>query len=558
MTAQPQLKQFQFTPTTQPTAQKAYWESVATFYHSMGLNVIPMGGYPDGAKRQKEPLNGLEWAYWQTATQTPDDVTKFDWSNPECSGLAGTSGDASGGVVYLDFDETGFDIVTEIINQMGITPADKNRWLWRGAKGWAFAVRCHGLNLDRVRVDIKSGGHIEIRHNGLYQVLPPSEHPSGIRYKTHVISPLGYVATKTPPEEISIQTLINAVGVVTGVYPVQITAKPTPIINTAPIQSTDATKDAILSALNIAHRTPNTNGFITCRCPFHDDQHPSAGLNVDNEYFLKCHTCDQTYNTRQLCEQLDIPYHAETNSKGLSINHLNTISERYSAHIARVFALLHRKYHDGAKFTAHDVLEGMANIRRDGWQRITKTDLLGIGEKIPTTGRSVQTFVLVSIDALTDLLGCTPQVFREIPDIALESDKYFSAWLVLAPIFASGEKTIAQSLLAQNSGVTDRTVRNYLHDIELQMALFGGYLEIIHNYNMVGLSLWDIEDLPLDDQHEEKSGKWIVPTENPDDCKKHGWEYPATRGGATRCWMLHGAAWLVCGKIENTYKVVAK
>lgn len=153
------------------------WYTVAQQFYLNGINLLPIG-------QDKRPLNLMKWEHWQTHRQAWGDLQTFEWG--KATGVAAICGRVSGDLVCVDIDRaTDNHTALALLSQLGL-PFDY-QWLVKtgSGKGYHLWLTCPDLDLGSVgRLDNPGvkGGHIEIRHNGHYAILPPSQHPSGDIY----------------------------------------------------------------------------------------------------------------------------------------------------------------------------------------------------------------------------------------------------------------------------------------------------------------------------------------------------------------------------------------
>lgn len=184
---------------------------LATHYHQMGFNVIPLG---DDKKPVTVSGSGrlLPWKGWQTTRQTEDSLERFPFER--AAGLAAITGEVSGGLACIDFDEQADrSAVDAFLAVLGL-PADYP-WVVKTHGGYHVWVLCPGLKLaksDKGKLYRKGvdGGQIELRHERHCTTLPPSLHPDGGQYE--------FIAGELPsdaPVTVSPEALLAAYDAVT-------------------------------------------------------------------------------------------------------------------------------------------------------------------------------------------------------------------------------------------------------------------------------------------------------------------------------------------------------
>lgn len=231
----------------------------AVRYTNAGLAAIPL--WPDHRKNPHLNQIGeyssrlptlLEWRRW--ARQWPNAniglITGY-WQNLVC----------------LDFDDMlTFDVwVKDVANQPGT-------WMVTTARGvhvW-FKTACEP---GTSRIYTKDGLEVLLRAKGGYCIVPPSVHWSGKPYQT---------AHKCLPRPIS-----EPEEVLPG-WKIKFEAPDVPRIRPSIIIKPQKVK--IEDLIPPISKHPNYRGAYLARCPFHDDQTPSAWINIDEQKF-GCNAC---------------------------------------------------------------------------------------------------------------------------------------------------------------------------------------------------------------------------------------------------------------------------
>lgn len=228
-------------------------------YLNHGLAPIPL--WPDRRKNPRltsftEYLTRLptehEWRRW--AHRWPDSniglITGY-WKNYVC----------------LDFDDLlTFDVWAKAVWEQPAT------WIittGRGVHVW-YQTRCEpGVS----RIYTKDGLEVLLRAKGGYCIVPPSIHHTGKPYRTAcnvlpvIIDDLSYILPGWQ-EKKTVQG--------------ESTAERRHVINPVKVKIED------LVPAVAPH--PNTRGAWLASCPFHDDNKPSAWINIDEQRF-GCNAC---------------------------------------------------------------------------------------------------------------------------------------------------------------------------------------------------------------------------------------------------------------------------
>ncbi|MCY3018632.1 MAG: bifunctional DNA primase/polymerase [Planctomycetota bacterium] len=146
--------------------------AAALDYAGRGWCVIPVNG--------KLPI--VKWKQYQTRRATEAELRAFLWHR--ATGLAVVLGPVSGNLACRDFDEAGaYEVWAKAHPDLARTlPTVKT------ARGFHVYFRAAGVKL-------KDLGDGEQRGAGGYVLLPPSLHPSGVRYTWLVPLPAGEVPT---------------------------------------------------------------------------------------------------------------------------------------------------------------------------------------------------------------------------------------------------------------------------------------------------------------------------------------------------------------------------
>ena len=145
---------------------------IAERYHGLGYNVLPIGA-------DKRPLVG--WDAWKHTRQAVEDVRGFPWD--DARGIGVIAGAVSGNLVNIDIDDCrDVAVLQEVLDFLWL-PLDYP-WAVRTGGGFQLWVRCPDLDLDTgvLNAPYEGTGHLELRWNECYSIVPPSRHPSGKRY----------------------------------------------------------------------------------------------------------------------------------------------------------------------------------------------------------------------------------------------------------------------------------------------------------------------------------------------------------------------------------------
>lgn len=157
---------------------------LARLYHSFGINILPVEGKSAGP-----------WKRWQTERQSDSHLQRAGFQKAGCTGLAAVSGPVSSHLVALDLDESPSRAAADsVLARLGLprdyewlvhTPGRGGGWhVWVMAPEMGDAIEGAGLQVTgKYTADFPGAGHIELRWNEHYTLLPPSAHPDGGEYQ---------------------------------------------------------------------------------------------------------------------------------------------------------------------------------------------------------------------------------------------------------------------------------------------------------------------------------------------------------------------------------------
>jgi hypothetical protein len=257
----------------------------AQFFLSQGIGIIPL------RHRGKEPASELingSWERYKTNLPTEYDLQKWLYSTWQNYGVVC----GWRNLVVLDFDtQDAFDKwVALVLSRLATIP-----YIVKSARGAHVYISCATINANEKRegVDVKCHGYV---------AGPGSIHPSGAVYTPLTdfqILPVESLETVLPVE------VYPHVAVSHSVDPIEIKSfagvPPTTEYQYDPFQAAMFTSDADLitvvkSRVRIetlfteVHRTSADGRWYATRCIFHNDNNPSAWIDVKRQLF-GCNTC---------------------------------------------------------------------------------------------------------------------------------------------------------------------------------------------------------------------------------------------------------------------------
>lgn len=231
--------------------------------HYIQAGFAPIPTWPD--KRKNPKLKRV--SEYHDRLPTVDEWRRWaqQWPSANLALLTGYHGN----LCALDFDS----IADYNTWYMGVNPKWRDTWIVETGRGRHVYFIAEG-EPGKDRMFIKGQHEVLLRAKGAYTIAPPSIHHTGKAYRTLVnhrpaISQVRYILAgweeKTPAKE-----------------------KTTPVKLLA--ADNTATRPNILDYIQTYRDTPNGKGAYQCFCPFHDDDHPSAWVNPDENRF-GCNAC---------------------------------------------------------------------------------------------------------------------------------------------------------------------------------------------------------------------------------------------------------------------------
>ena len=230
-------------------------------YISAGFCPIPT--WPD--KRKNPKLDSLleyrerlptvdEWRKWANA-----------WQNANLALLTGYHGC----LCALDFDSIGD------YNgwYMGCNPKWHDTWTVETGRGRHVYFISDG-EPGKDRLFIRDHHEVLLRAKGAYTIAPPSIHHTGKPYRTLV---------NRPPVNSQLRYILAGWEEKTPVKKVKSASQTL-------VRKNTAIRPNILDYVQTYRDTPNGKGAYQCFCPFHDDDHPSAWVNPEQNRF-GCNSC---------------------------------------------------------------------------------------------------------------------------------------------------------------------------------------------------------------------------------------------------------------------------
>jgi hypothetical protein len=135
-------------------------DAAERYVDELGWDIIPVVG--------KRPLKGVKWA---RGSETPWNTRREMLCSPRATGIAVLLGERSGGLIARDFDDArAYDRWCE--REPGLAAQLPTAQSRRGYHIYAYATEPTATQ--------KLPGHAgELRADGAYLILPPSNHPSG-------------------------------------------------------------------------------------------------------------------------------------------------------------------------------------------------------------------------------------------------------------------------------------------------------------------------------------------------------------------------------------------
>lgn len=183
----------------------------ALCYHSFGANVLPIRPDPTTGQPTKA---AKQWGRWQKERQTHEDVYSL-FSSPH-TGIGLVSG--IGGFRCFDIDGiNNYDVVERLLYDLGL--GDNYLWVAHSGSGSGahIYVRCYEEiqpgTLTSGTSSVYNGdssdgsfGHLELRCERCYTLVPPSLHPCGQRYAFPLTSDI----PTEPPTEVALSRILYA------------------------------------------------------------------------------------------------------------------------------------------------------------------------------------------------------------------------------------------------------------------------------------------------------------------------------------------------------------
>jgi hypothetical protein len=237
-------------------------------YTKAGQAVIPL--WPDSRKNphlstfeefcHRLPTE-LEWARW--ARSWPDAniglITGY-WQNYVC----------------LDFDDLlTYDVWSKKWGQKtaaSMKPVSPQTWMVQTRRGYHVWFQTR-QEAGKSRIFTKDGLEVLCRAKGGYCIVPPSIHHTGTSYKT-VCNVLPMIVESVADILPGWKEKTGPQGDVMAERSLQITP----------------TKVKIENLIPPIKEHPSTRGAYLAKCPFHDDQKPSAWVNIEEQRF-GCNAC---------------------------------------------------------------------------------------------------------------------------------------------------------------------------------------------------------------------------------------------------------------------------
>lgn len=242
--------------------------SFAKKYIEAGFCPIPV--WPD---RRKNPrLSSIteyhdrlptlaEWGRWAAA-----------YPNSNLALITGYHGQ----LCALDFDSVSdFNIWA-----MNVSPQWRNTWTVETGRGKHVYFIAQG-DPGKDRLFNRSVGEVLLRAKGAYIIAPPSIHHSGKPYRTVV---------NQPPVVCQVRYILSGWEEKVASKPGKQLARPGQPARPNQVQPGSARRPAITDYIQPYSKTPNGRGAYQCFCPFHDDDHPSAWVNPEQNRF-GCNAC---------------------------------------------------------------------------------------------------------------------------------------------------------------------------------------------------------------------------------------------------------------------------
>lgn len=227
-------------------------------YLDGGLPVIPL--WPD---RRKNPHLS------STTEYTKRLPTKYEWERWAKRWPTANLGLITGyfrNLVGLDFD----DQLTFDVWKTGVDPELLNTWIVKTKRGyhvWYILKADPGPS----RIYVKGDVEVLLRAKGGYCIVPPSVHYTGARYHT---------LTNVTPRKVDLAAVLQ------GWDEKQVQQHHSIYRTYIPTHTTVKLEDLIPPVA----QHPNARGAYLARCPFHDDQTPSAWINIEEQRF-GCNAC---------------------------------------------------------------------------------------------------------------------------------------------------------------------------------------------------------------------------------------------------------------------------
>lgn len=253
-------------------------DKIAAALKYLNAGLCPIPTWPDAGKNPKLK----DMAQFHDRLPTVAEIERWwrRWPNANIGLVTGYHN----GYVGLDFD----------------SQADYESWpgpkgqTWTVATARGYHVWFRLTTMPGRSQDYTDGqGHeVLLRAKGGYCIAPPSRHHTGVYYRTaHNVLPL------------EIDTIDD---VLWPWQPKEAAPKPKPQQSVNPnISSLKAGLPRMEEMISIDGIRPNKNGVYKICCPFHDDNRPSAWLNVAQQRF-GCNKCTLVAGKKGYLDQLNV------------------------------------------------------------------------------------------------------------------------------------------------------------------------------------------------------------------------------------------------------------
>jgi hypothetical protein len=237
-------------------------------YTKAGLSTIPL--WPD--KRKNPHLSSFE----EFCHRLPTELEWHRWARTWPDANIGLITGYWLNYVCLDFDDVlTYDVWAKKWGQKSTRPVSQvspQTWTVQTRRGYHVWFQTR-QETGKSRIFTKDGLEVLLRAKGGYCIVPPSVHHTGKPYQT--------VCNVLPMAVESVTDILPGWKEKAGPQG-EVIAERSLVVN--------PTKVRIEQLIPPVKEHPNTRGAYLAKCPFHDDNNPSAWVNVEEQRF-GCNAC---------------------------------------------------------------------------------------------------------------------------------------------------------------------------------------------------------------------------------------------------------------------------